>query len=151
MVSLYIGNTDNDWFDFLAAEPDLTEINFWQPSDKLFIAFNQANCLLSGSRAHVIKSADSEFSAVRRYCHSKWRGKRSVDPTELRHMIHSANQSLSIGKILQSVLRPISGARAFVQPLFLTPDLWLDLPASWSANIVEGKGFSTDNSEGLDL
>ncbi len=36
MVTLYIGNTDNDWFDFLSSQSDLTEVNFWQPSDKAF-------------------------------------------------------------------------------------------------------------------
>lgn len=28
----YIANTDKDWFDFLAAQSGLEELNFWQPS-----------------------------------------------------------------------------------------------------------------------
>jgi putative restriction endonuclease len=31
-MKLYVGVTDNDWFRFLKARPDLDEINFWQPS-----------------------------------------------------------------------------------------------------------------------
>jgi len=27
-----IGNTDYDWYRFLAAQPDVDEVNFWQPS-----------------------------------------------------------------------------------------------------------------------
>ena len=28
----WIGITDYDWFRFLAARPELPEVNFWQPS-----------------------------------------------------------------------------------------------------------------------
>jgi putative restriction endonuclease len=28
----FIGNTDYDWYRFLAAQPDIDEVNFWQPS-----------------------------------------------------------------------------------------------------------------------
>ncbi len=28
----WVGITDWDWFRFLAAKPDLAEVNFWQPS-----------------------------------------------------------------------------------------------------------------------
>jgi putative restriction endonuclease len=38
MVSLYIANTDNDWFDFLSGRGDLPEVNFWQPGGKAFHA-----------------------------------------------------------------------------------------------------------------
>ena len=27
----YVGVTDNDWYHFLAARPDLSEVNFWRP------------------------------------------------------------------------------------------------------------------------
>ena len=32
MVRLWAANTDLDWFDYLAAQPDIDEVNFWQPS-----------------------------------------------------------------------------------------------------------------------
>jgi hypothetical protein len=28
---LYIGVTDNDWFDVVSPIPDIDEVNFWQP------------------------------------------------------------------------------------------------------------------------
>ena len=43
------------------------------------------------------------------------------------------------------------GCRILVEPIFFPHDFWLDLPSSWARNIVEGKGFSTDDPEGLDL
>jgi hypothetical protein len=27
----YIGVTDNDWFNFLSHQPEIDEVNFWQP------------------------------------------------------------------------------------------------------------------------
>jgi putative restriction endonuclease len=31
-VRAYVGVTDQNWYEFLAARPNLTEVNFWQPS-----------------------------------------------------------------------------------------------------------------------
>ena len=28
----YVGVTDNNWYRFLAGRPEVTEVNFWQPS-----------------------------------------------------------------------------------------------------------------------
>ena len=28
----YVGVTDNDWYHFLTARPEVAEVNFWQPS-----------------------------------------------------------------------------------------------------------------------
>jgi putative restriction endonuclease len=36
-----------------------------------------------------------------------------------------------------------------VETVFLPPERWFDLPKSWSPNIVSGKGFSTDDADGL--
>lgn len=30
-MKAYVGVTDGDWYDFLAARPDLDEVNFWRP------------------------------------------------------------------------------------------------------------------------
>ena len=30
----FVGVTDNDWFRFLRARPELDEVNFWQPSGR---------------------------------------------------------------------------------------------------------------------
>lgn len=34
MVNLYVGITDYDWFRFLAAQPGVDEVNFWQPGGR---------------------------------------------------------------------------------------------------------------------
>jgi putative restriction endonuclease len=30
----YVGVTDNDWFDFLSKQPEIDEVNFWQPGGR---------------------------------------------------------------------------------------------------------------------
>ncbi len=34
MIKAFIGVTDKHWFDLLRSQPDIGEINFWQPSGK---------------------------------------------------------------------------------------------------------------------
>src|SRR6202040_235194 len=34
VVSLFVAITDDDWFAYLAAQPQLDEVNFWQPRGK---------------------------------------------------------------------------------------------------------------------
>jgi predicted restriction endonuclease len=43
------------------------------------------------------------------------------------------------------------GCTILVEPVFFPPDLWIDLPQSWSRSIQRGKAYSTDDSEGLKL
>jgi hypothetical protein len=31
MVSIFVAITDDDWFSYFAAQPQLDEVNFWQP------------------------------------------------------------------------------------------------------------------------
>jgi putative restriction endonuclease len=38
MVNLFIANTDNACFDFLASEPNIKEVNFWWPGEMGFRA-----------------------------------------------------------------------------------------------------------------
>lgn len=35
MVNLYVGITDYDWFRFLSAQPNIDEVNFWQPGGRV--------------------------------------------------------------------------------------------------------------------
>ncbi len=33
-IKLFVAITDDSWFEFLAAQPLLEEVNFWQPAGK---------------------------------------------------------------------------------------------------------------------
>ena len=43
---------------------------------------------------------------------------------------------------------PVIGCRILTQPFFWPRHLWLQVPESWSPNIVTGKGFSTEERDG---
>jgi putative restriction endonuclease len=151
MVSLYIGNTDNDWFDFLAAEPELSEINFWQPSDKAFhrIQTGELFAFRLKSPRNKIGGFGILSSAAILPLQMAWetfgRSNGVATYDALRKSIAQYRKDSVVGPSTNI------GCRILVEPVFLPPHAWLELPQSWSPNIVEGKGFSTDDPEGLDL
>lgn len=151
MVSLFIGNTDNDWFDFLSSEPDLTEVNFWQPSERAFHAIQPGEFF-----AFRLKSPRNKIGGFGVLSSS------SVLPLQIAWETFRRSNGVASYQELQSIIsryRPDQivgpatniGCRVLVQPVFFPPHLWMDLPSSWSQNIMGGKRFSTDDAEVLDL
>ena len=45
-VRLVVAVTDGDWFDQLRQQPDLSEVNFWSPSDSTFRALQPGELFL---------------------------------------------------------------------------------------------------------
>ena len=39
----FVGVTDNDWFAFLSQQPEIDEVNFWQPSADVSFRARQKN------------------------------------------------------------------------------------------------------------
>jgi putative restriction endonuclease len=151
MVSLYIANTDDDWFDFLSSESDVTEVNFWQPGAKSFHAIEPGELfafrhksprdklggfgVLSNSSILPLQIAWETFG------HSNGASSYS----ELRTAIARYRNNEDVGPTTNI------GCRILVEPIFFPPHLWMELPASWSRNIVGGKRYSTDDADGLKL
>jgi HNH endonuclease len=151
MVDLFIANTDNDWFDFLSSQSDLTEVNFWQPSGKEFRAIQPGELFV-----FRLKSPRNKIGGFGVLSNS------SVLPLQMAwDTFHLANgvQSyealrVAIGRFREdAVVGPTTniGCRILVEPVFFPPHLWIDLPASWARNIVSGKRFSTGEADGLDV
>jgi putative restriction endonuclease len=151
MVSIYIGNTDNDWFDFLASKTNVQEINFWKPSPSNFGAISSGELF-----AFRLKSPRNKIGGFGIFTNS------SVLPIQLAWDAFGEMNGVSN---LQTMVRAIGkyradetvttssfiGCRVLVQPIFFNKELWFDLPESWSSNIVGGKRYSTDTSEGNEL
>jgi putative restriction endonuclease len=149
MVSLYVANTDHDWFDFLSSEPNLTEVNFWQPGGKAFHAIQPGELfvfrlksprdriggfgVLSNSSVLPLQIAWETF------------GRSNGTPTynSLRDAIAKYRRGEIVGPTTDI------GCRILVQPVFLPEYLWIDLPPSWSRNIMGGKRYSTEETDGL--
>lgn len=151
MVSIYIGNTDNDWFDYLQSTGPHVEVNFWRPSDANFQAIRAGEIL-----AFRLKSPRNKIAGFGVFTTSStlpiktaWEAfgqKNGVQ--DLRQMINVIAQYREDGQATENTF---IGCRILVQPVFLPELSWFDVPESWSKNIVGGKTYSTDSTEGLHL
>jgi putative restriction endonuclease len=151
MINLYVANTDNAWFDFLAAEQGLAEVNFWWPGEAPFRALQQGEIL-----AFRLKSPRNKiggFGVFSSYSllplQMAWEtfgranGVSSLEA--LRNSIAQFRTSVTVGP------STYIGSTVLVQPVFLPPHLWFDVPESWASSIVRGKKYSADDEEGLRL
>jgi len=151
MISLFVANTDNAWFDFLASEHDLKEVNFWWPGETNFRALQQGEIL-----AFRLKSPRNKIGGfgifsdhTRLPIQTAWEtfGRANGVPSleALRRAIASLRTNIAVGPSTDI------GSTVLVQPVFFPPDLWFDVPESWSPSIQRGKRYSTDQAEGLRL
>src|SRR5580704_9547817 len=151
MITLYVANTDNAWFDLLAEEPDLTEVNFWWPGEQPFRVLQQGEIL-----AFRLKSPRNKiggFGIFSNYSRlpiqmawetfGRSNGVSSLEG--LRKAIAQFRTNVSVGPSTQI------GSTVLVQPVFFPAHLWFDVPESWARNIVRGKQYSTNHHEGLEL
>jgi putative restriction endonuclease len=151
LVDLFIGNTDNDWFDFLASQNDISEVNFWKPSSSGFSAISEGEMF-----AFRLKSPRDKIGGFGFFnrasvlpIQTAWEAFGTANgvpnQTEMLRLIsrYRPNERVSASTFI--------GCRILLQPVFLPPHLWLDLPNSWSSNIVGGKRYSTESEEGSNL
>ena len=151
MVRLWIANTDHDWFDFLAAQPEIDEVNFWQPSGGMnFGAIQPGELFLF--RLKAPRNAIGGFGV---FSHS------SNLPISLaweafgikNGASNLAEMRLRVGKYREDASSYFAdyvvGCRIVVQPIFLPEHLWLPQPKTWAPSVVVGKTYSTDEHEGL--
>ncbi len=153
MVKLWVANTDPDWFDFLSAQVDIDEVNFWQPSGSSnFAAIQPGELFLFrlksprnaiGGYGIFLRSSNAPISLAWEAFGIK-NGASSF--TEMRTRVARylpANLSQTSDNVI--------GCRIVVQPVFFPQHLWVPQPRSWSRSIVVGKTYSTDENEGLQL
>ena len=151
MVSLYIANTDNDWFDFLSSQTNVSEVNFWQPGGKAFHAIQPGELF-----AFRLKSPRDKIGGFGVLSSSSvlplqiaWETSRESNGVPTYDALHTAIARYKPDENVGPTTN--IGCRILVEPIFFPQRLWLDLPDSWSRNIVGGKRYSTDNADGLYL
>ena len=147
MVSVYIANTDNDWFDFLSSESDITEVNFWQPGAKSFHAIQPGELFVFRLKSPRDKIggfgvlSNSSILPLQIAWESFGRSKGTASYGDLRTSIARYRVGEEVGPATNI------GCRILVEPVFFPAHLWMDLPSS----CVGGKRYSTDVADGLDL
>jgi putative restriction endonuclease len=151
MISVFVANTDNAWFDFLSSEGNMTEVNFWSPGEMSFRALQPGEML-----AFRLKSPRNKiggfgiFSGYSRLpIQMAWetfgRGNGVSSLEGLRGAIAQLRTNVAV---LPST---DIGSTVLVQPVFFPSRLWFDVPESWSPSIQRGKRYPTENAEGLQL
>ena len=152
MVRLWAANTDLDWFDYLSVQPEIDEVNFWQPSGhanfgaigegELFLFKLKSPRNVIGGFGVLSQSTNMPLSLAWEAFGIK-NGARTLP--EMRERV------LQYRPDARTETDPIIGCRVVVQPVFLPERLWIPQPDSWARSIVVGKTYDTSTSDGLQL
>ncbi len=146
----WIGITDWDWYRFLAAKPELAEVNFWQPS-----AGRQPVRLDTGSLFLFKTHAGQGGSIVG----GGWFLKYEAMPIHWTWDAFGEENGAAtfdemvarIGKYRRTRVDVHSdqvGCLVLIEPFFLDEPEWIATPADWAPNIVQGKRYDSDAGEG---
>jgi putative restriction endonuclease len=152
MVRLWAANTDLDWFDYLTTQPDIDEVNFWQPSGHAnFGAISEGELFLFklksprnaiGGFGVLSQSTNMPLSLAWEAFGIK-NGARSL-PEMQQRIFHYRGDA-------RHEPDPMIGCRVVLQPVFLPEEHWIPQPESWARSIVVGKTYETSTAEGLRL
>jgi putative restriction endonuclease len=149
-VKLWVAVTDKDWFQFLA-EQRPEEVNFWQPSGSrefrvlqpgepfLFKLHSPYNFIVGGGffvrySALPVSLAWDAFEQNN--------GTRSIAELHLRLRRYRREEA---------AVDTVIGCNVLAEPFFLPRSEWVPVPSSWAPNIVQGKTYDTQTSEGRAL
>jgi len=151
-VRLIVAVTDGDWFDQLRQQPDLSEVNFWSPSDSSFRALQPGELFLFKLHSPnnfvvgggVFAHANSMPCSLAWEAFGEANGARSL--TEMRTRIAKYRKVKPDGRSDFTI-----GCRVLTQPFFFDRARWIGVPESFSRNIVTFKGYSTSDDEGRRL
>ncbi|SHG79129.1 putative restriction endonuclease [Chryseolinea serpens] len=148
-MNFYLGVTDTEWFNYLKGiHPE--DVNFWQPGGKtIFKAispgapflfklkkpFNAIGGLgFFSSHTFLPISMAWEIFGERNGCESFEVLYRNIK--RLRSPENSLEANPNIGCIV------------LTNPIFFQEQDWIEVPESWSQNIVQGKGYISEDENG---
>jgi len=152
-LKLWIGVTDQGWFDFLSRRLDLDEVNFWQPGGRQkFQALSPGDPFLFKLKYPINAIAGGGF-----FAHA------SILPISLAwDAFEEKNGAASLGQMFE-LIAPLKakGERVTVgdpigciilrDPFFLPRDEWIPAPASFAKNIVTGRSYDMKSGDGAFL
>jgi len=148
-MTYWVGVTDSGWYEFLR-ERRATEANFWQPSTRPLAGFLSPGSLflfkLRGSSVVAGGGFFVHFTTLPiSLAWSTFQESNGVD--SLRALV----QVLSY--IPGELLTPSSliSCNVLAEPCLFADEDWIPAPSSWAPNIVRGKTYNTDTTEGAAL
>lgn len=151
-MKFFVGVTDNDWFDFLSARK-LEEVNFWQPGGRqVFRALQPgAPFLFKRKGKHSAIAGVGFFSS------------HTFLPVDLAWTIFGEGNGMPSRQAFRERIaayrsrqndfaaNPNIGCIVLTDPIWFDRSDWIAVPASFSRNIVKGKGYDTTDAEGAAL
>jgi putative restriction endonuclease len=151
-IRLVVAVTDGDWFEMLRQQPDLNEVNFWAPSAANFRALQPGELFLFKLHAprNFIVGGGIFAYANALPCSLAWEafgeanGARAA--REMRERIAKYRRADPDDRSDFAI-----GCRILTQPFFFDEADWIQVPDTWSPNIVSFKTYNTDDAEGLAL
>jgi hypothetical protein len=142
-VRAYVGVTDGQWYRFLAARPELDEVNFWRPS---------------GGRGFHVPTVGEPFFFKTHCPHDRvvgdgfYSGFAQLMLSEAWELFGAANGAdslrqmrLRVGQYRRTSIAPgedpLIGCLFVRNTTFFPEDAAADAPPDFAANIVQGKGY----------
>jgi putative restriction endonuclease len=151
-VRLIVAVTDGDWFDQLRRKADLTEVNFWSPSDSAFRALQPGELFLFKLHApnDFIVGGGVFAHANSMPCSLAW---EAFGETNGAHSLTEMRARIAKYRRVMPDEREdfVIGCRVLTQAFFLAESQWIPVPESFSKNIVKFKGYDTDDPDGRRL
>lgn len=146
----WIGITDYDWFRFLAAKPDLAEVNFWQPSA------GRRPAALEPGTLFLFKLHASEGGRI---VGGGYFVKYEAMPIRWTwDAFGEENGAATFDEMVTRIGRyrrqridvqgDQIGCLVLVEPFFLPESDWIEPPVDWAPNIVQGKWLDSDAGQG---
>ena len=149
----FIGVTDNDWFDFLSGQPEIDEVNFWQPGGRSQFKSLQLGepFLFKLHKPYARYIAGGGFFAhhTNLPVSLAWQTfeEKNGAPSYLK-----MRQLIEKHRHVESQFEDYKiGCIILTQPFFFPRDQWVTIPPDFSLNIVQGKTYDLEQGHGLRL
>ncbi|MEX2194980.1 MAG: HNH endonuclease [Thermoleophilaceae bacterium] len=138
----FVAPTDQGWYQYLRARPELEEVNFWRPGAGGFSALRPGEPFFFKLKApHNAIGGFGQFARFARL------------PLWMAWEVFGESNGVSSIEGLRSRLNVLSsrsgpfqldhqiGCIAVAFPTFFPPDDWVPVPADWKHNIVSGRTY----------
>jgi HNH endonuclease len=146
----WIGITDYDWFRFLAARPNLLEVNFWQPSAGRRPAALEPGMLFL-FKLHAAEGGrivGGGFFLKYEAMPVRWTWEAFGEENGAATFEEMVARIGRYRRTQIDVQADQVGCLVLVEPFFLNESEWIDPPGDWAPNIVQGKWLDSEVGEG---
>jgi putative restriction endonuclease len=143
----FIGHTDRDWFDYLAARSDVSEVNFWRPGGRNFRAIQPGEPFFFRLKSPVNRVGGFGLFA-RAAILPAWRAWEVFD--EANGVAAEAAFYIKLSRLAHRDIGPSDpvGCVAVADCTFFAPDAWLPLPPGFNPQNLSGSATDLGTAGG---